>query len=95
MLAHSGLVGLVTLLLAYGFLFGTVIVMFLKLRNPLHRALCVAPVGIVAFTLIGSTVTGWFAERSYIAAFSLAVGLSCALLYHEKTRGSELPVVDF
>lgn len=92
-LATTGLVGLFTLLLAYGFLIGTVIVMYIKLRNPLHKALAIAPIGIVAFTLIGSTVTGWFAERSYIAAFSLAVGVSCALYYHERTRGSEVPIV--
>ncbi|MFN8139344.1 MAG: O-antigen ligase family protein [Fimbriimonadales bacterium] len=93
-LSHSGLVGLFTLLLGYGFLLGTTIVMYIKLRNPFHKALAIAPLGIVAFTLVGSTVTGWFAERTYMAAFSLAVGVSCALLFHERTRGSEVPVVD-
>ncbi len=92
-LAIGGLVGAVLLWGNFLTFFVVALYAFTKLRHPFHRALAIAPIGHFVYIMMCVPVTWWLIDRFHIAAFSMGVATSLALLYHEKMNGSEAPVI--
>lgn len=94
-LAVGGLVGLGLIMACYIAFMWATIAAYIKLRNPLHKALALIPIGIYLFLLTCSTVTWWMVDRYHVAVFAFAAALALALVHHERVNGSDVPVIDF
>jgi hypothetical protein len=92
-LAIGGLVGGALLWGNFLVFFIVALYAFTKLRNPFHRALAMAPIGHFVYIMMCVPVTWWLIDRFHIAAFSMGVATSLALLYHERMNGSETPII--